>query len=206
MAQGKTVTVPKTKKVTGKRRQIGILGGTFNPIHTGHLNMAEQARDILGLDEVLFMPDNIPPHKQKKDAISVDDRVEMVRLAIEDNPYFKLDLTDVSRGGVSYTYETIKLLKEQMPNDDLYFIIGADMVNDLPNWKNIDELVKLVTFVGVVRPGVEINTTFPILWVNAPMLELSSTDIRKRVKHGKTIKYIVPDKVAEYIYDKGLFL
>ncbi|MDO1605602.1 nicotinate-nucleotide adenylyltransferase [Lactobacillus sp. YT155] len=187
------------------KKRVGILGGTFNPIHIAHLVMAQQVLDQLSLDEIWFMPDNIPPHVDKKDAIAPMHRVEMIRLAIEDNPRFQLDLTEINRGGVSYTYETMKLLKEANQNTDFYFIIGGDMVEYLPTWNKIDELVKLVDFVGVCRPGYEKDTPYPVIWVNSPVMNISSTDIRKRLTSGHTVKYLVPAEVEDYIKKEGLY-
>ena len=191
------------------RRHVGILGGTFNPIHLGHLVIAEQVYEQLCLNKVLFLPDKIPPHKnvkKEKPSISSNDRIEMIKMAIRDNIHFDLDLTDINRGGVSYTYDTIKLLKQYNPDTEYYFIIGGDMVENLPNWAHIDELINMVHFVGVCRKGFEKKSKYPILWVNTPELEISSSMIRDRVKKGQSIKYLVPNEVEEYIKDRGLFL
>ncbi|MFD1471084.1 nicotinate-nucleotide adenylyltransferase [Companilactobacillus mishanensis] len=189
------------------RRHVGILGGTFNPIHLGHLVIAEQVYQQLRLSKVLFLPDKVPPHRgvSKTKPISSDDRIKMIKLAIEDNMHFDLDLTDVNRGGVSYTYETIKILKQCNPDTEYYFIIGGDMVENLPKWAHIDELVQMVHFVGVCRKGYEKSSKYPILWVNTPELEISSSMIRNKVRTGKSIKYLVPDSVADYIQDRGLY-
>lgn len=202
-----STTKNKTQiQVNSKRKKsIGIYGGTFNPPHIAHLVAAQQVLDQLGLDEIWVMPDNIPPHVDKKETISAIDRIEMVRLAIEDNPKFKLDLTDINRGGISYTYETMKLITSANPDVDFYFIIGGDMVEYLPKWYKIDELINLVKFVGVCRPGYEKASKYPVIWVNSPELAISSTDIRKKVKSNQSIKYLVPKKVEEYIQKEGLY-
>ncbi|APX72541.1 nicotinate-nucleotide adenylyltransferase [Companilactobacillus allii] len=192
-----------------KKRHVGILGGTFNPVHLGHLVIAEQVYEQLCLNKVLFLPDKIPPHKNVKKenpSISSDERIEMIKMAIRDNIHFDLDLTDINRGGVSYTYDTIKLLKQYNPDTEYYFIIGGDMVENLPSWSHIDELVNMVHFVGVCRKGFEKKSKYPILWVNTPELEISSSMIRDRVKKGQSIKYLVPTEVEDYIKDRGLFL
>ncbi|MCH4007988.1 nicotinate-nucleotide adenylyltransferase [Companilactobacillus sp.] len=192
---------------TQPKRHVGILGGTFNPIHTGHLVIAEQVFQQLHLNKVLFLPDNIPPHRgvQKTKPIGGNERIEMIKLAIEDNLHFDLDLTDVNRGGVSYTYETVKILKQLNPNTEFYFIIGGDMVENLPKWSHIDELVQMIHFVGVCRKGFEKSSKYPILWVNTPELEISSSMIRESVREGRSIKYLVPERVEDYILDKGLY-
>lgn len=195
----------QTQTINKKKKSVGIYGGTFNPPHIAHLIAAQQVLDQLGLDEIWFLPNNIPPHVDKKETISTMDRIEMVRLAIEDNSKFKLDLTDINRGGVSYTFETMRMLTEANPTIDFYFIIGGDMVEYLPKWKKIDELINMVKFVGVCRPGYEKVSKYPVIWVNSPELEISSTDIRKKVMNKQTIKYLVPKKVEEYIQKEGLY-
>lgn len=186
-------------------KRIGILGGTFNPPHLGHLIVAEQVYETLELDAIHFMPTNEPGHADGKDTIDPDLRVDMVDFAIEDNPNFWLDLTEVNRPGTTYTIDTMKGLKEANPDTEYYFIIGADMVNDLPNWKDIDELIDLVHFVGVKRPGYEIETNYPIIWVDALEIPISSTMIRKRVSQGASIKYLTPDSVIDYIDKQKLY-
>ncbi|WP_155286747.1 nicotinate-nucleotide adenylyltransferase [Lacticaseibacillus zhaodongensis] len=188
-----------------QRRQIGIFGGTFNPVHTGHLVMADQVGTQLGLDKVYFMPDANPPHVDKKEAIPAKYRVEMLAAAIQGNPLFDLELCEIKRGGISYTYDTMVQLKKDHPDTDYYLIIGADMVNYLPKWYRIDDLAKLVQFVGVKRPGYAPRSKYPVLWVDAPQLEITSTAIRKRVANGESIRYLVPDVVAAYIEKEGLY-
>lgn len=186
-------------------RQIGIFGGTFNPVHTGHLVMADQVGTQLGLDKVYFMPDSTPPHVDKKEAIAAKYRVEMLAAAIKDNPLFDLELCEIERGGISYTYDTMAYLKKKHPNTAYYLIMGADMVNYLPKWHRVAELAKLVQFVGVKRPGYAPRSKYPVLWVDAPLLEITSTGIRKRVANGESIRYLVPDAVETYIEKEGLY-
>ncbi|KRN03894.1 nicotinate-nucleotide adenylyltransferase [Holzapfeliella floricola] len=195
----------QTQRLKNKKRQIGLIGGTFNPVHQAHLIMAEQVLSRLGLDAIWFLPDNIPPHKQKKSAIDANYRVEMLKLAIEDNDDFDLNLSEIYRGGVSYTLKTIKALQEQHQDIDFYFILGGDMIQDLPNWYKIEELLPLVTFVGVKRPGYEVASPYPVIWVDSPLLEISSTQIRKRCQNHESIRYLVPKKVMNYINEKGLY-
>lgn len=200
-------TQVEVKKIN-KRKQVGILGGTFNPPHLGHLIIADQVACQLNLDKVYLMPDAQPPHFKRKNSTSVlstDDRVEMLKLAIADNPKLDIELTEVERGGVSYTYDTMLQLKQQHPDTDYYFIIGGDMVADLPNWHEITKLQKMLTFVGVRRLGYPVASKFPILWVDVPLIDISSTAIRKRISHGCSINYMVPAKVIDYINKKGLY-
>ena len=188
------------------RHPVGIMGGTFNPVHLGHLIMADQVMAQLNLDKVVFVPDAEPPHQDHKSTIDAKDRVAMLELAIQDHPRFELDLLEIARGGKSYTYDTIVELKKRHPLSDYYLILGADMIDYLPTWHRIDELAKLVTFVGVKRPGIEAKTTYPVIWVDTPEIALSSTKIRELVARHCSIDYLVPPKVRQYIHEKGLYL
>jgi nicotinate-nucleotide adenylyltransferase len=186
-------------------KKVGIFGGTFDPPHYGHLLMANEVLTSLNLSEIWFMPNHIPPHKQKEQVTDSGDRVKMLELAIDDHPQFKIQTIELEREGPSYTYETIRQLKRIYKNYDFYFIIGADMVEYLPNWYKINELVKLVTFVGVKRPGFSVKTSYPLVEVEVPQFAVSSSLIRERVKKGKSIKYLVPEKVKLYIEEKRLY-
>ena len=151
------IVVEKTsvepQEVTTERKRVGIIGGTFNPPHLGHLIIAQQVGQQLALDKVYFMPDAEPPHIDEKPFIDGKHREEMVKRAIADNDLFALEDVELKRGGKSYTIDTMKELIEKNPDTDYYFIIGGDMVAYLPKWERIDELMTLVHFVGVVRPG-----------------------------------------------------
>lgn len=190
---------------TVTKKRIGIMGGTFNPPHLGHLVMADQVLTQLGLDRVLFMPDANPPHVDHKLAIDAHDRVRMVGDSIASNRNFGLELAEVQRGGISYTYDTMVELKRKHPETEYYFIIGGDMVAYLPTWHRIDELVKLVQFVGVKRESYSVKTPYPVIWVDAPLLDVSSTMIRQRVRQGQSIRYLVADPVAEFIKERQLY-
>lgn len=197
--------VLQTESVISKKR-IGILGGTFNPPHIGHLIIAEQVYQQLGLEKIFFMPDANPPHVDHKEAIAAKHRQRMVELSIADNPHFKLEDCELKRGGISYTYDTITELLKKHPDYEIYFIIGGDMVEYLPKWYKIDELVQLVHFVGVKRVGFSLTSPYPILWVDVPLIQISSTQIRDKLAAGESIRYLVPDQVAEYIRKEGLYL
>lgn len=188
------------------RKRIGILGGTFNPPHLGHLNIAQQAGHQLGLDQVFFMPDAEPPHIDSKPSIPSKHRKKMVEQSIKGNDLFALETMELERGGKSYTVDTMKELTEKNPNTDYYFIIGADMVEYLPKWERIDELLSYVHFVGVGRPGYEGESVYPIIWVDSPSLDISSTSLRKMVQAGQSIRYLVSESVEEYIEKEGLYL
>ena len=185
-------------------KKIGILGGTFDPPHIGHLIIAEEVREHLELDEVRLLPNNTPPHKTKT-STSNQERLDMLTLAVETNPCLTIDTIEWERTGPSYTIDTIKLLKEREVDVEIYFIIGADMIEYLPKWKQIDELSQLVQFIGVKRPGYSTETSYPVTLVEIPEIAISSSWIRKKINNGKTIKYLVPDAVKPYIEENRLY-
>ncbi|ANB57798.1 nicotinate (nicotinamide) nucleotide adenylyltransferase [Anoxybacillus sp. B7M1] len=185
--------------------KIGIFGGTFDPPHNGHLLMANEVLQALDLSEIWFMPNRIPPHKHDEQITDSADRLHMLELAISDHPQFKIETIELQREGPSYTYDTICQLKELYPKHQFYFIIGADMVEYLPNWYRIHELAHLVTFVGVGRPGFSLRTSYPLIEVESPEFAVSSSLIRERVREGKSIRYLVPERVRLYIEGKGLY-
>lgn len=185
-------------------KSIGILGGTFNPPHMGHLLIAEYVREELKLDEIWFIPTNEPPHKATTH-ITFEQRVEMLSGAIEDNPPFAINMIEITRPGKSYTIDTIKELKREYPTYTFYFIIGADMVEYLPHWSRIDELINEVDFVGVNRTGFKLESQYQVLTVDVPLIDISSSLIRQRFASGKSIKYLVPNKVFSYIKENRLY-
>ncbi|MBT2690298.1 nicotinate-nucleotide adenylyltransferase [Bacillus sp. ISL-47] len=185
--------------------KVGILGGTFNPPHLGHLIIANEVMCSQGLDEVWFMPNQEPPHKEKSNAASNRDRIEMLKLAVDTHPGFKLELIELERQGPSFTYDTIKILKENYPQKQFYFIIGADMVEYLPKWHNIDKLLEMITFVGVQRPSYNLETSYSILYSEVPEMGISSSMIRSRLKKGGSIRYLVPDSIGNYIKENHLY-
>ncbi|WP_010531057.1 nicotinate-nucleotide adenylyltransferase [Lentibacillus jeotgali] len=185
-------------------KRIGILGGTFDPPHMGHLLIAEEVREELDLDGIWFIPSYEPPHKQQA-RVDSKARVEMVERAISGNSYFRINTIEVNRLGKSYTFDTMKALNDEHPDAEFYFIIGADMVEYLPHWKHIDALLDLVTFVGVKRKGYELKANYSILEVDVPLIELSSTDIRQRVLEHKSVRYMVTSGVEAYLKEKRLY-
>lgn len=191
---------------TSKREKVGILGGTFNPPHMGHLMMAEQVKDQLDLDKIFFMPTAQPPHSSvTKTTIASEKRVQMLELATMDNSDFEIERYEVDKGGKNYTYDTMKALIELYPTVDFYFIVGGDMIADMPTWYRIDELIELVQFVGVNRPSYSVETEYPIIMVDIPMIDISSSTIRKKVAMNCSIKYLVPEDVRNYIVLEGLY-
>ncbi|MGV3467334.1 MAG: nicotinate-nucleotide adenylyltransferase [Heyndrickxia sp.] len=187
------------------KRRVGILGGTFDPPHLGHLIIANEVLQELNLDEIRFMPNQEPPHKQKDKAISNDDRVHMLKLSIADHPCFSIETIEMEREGRSFTYDTILLLRNREPEIEFYFIIGADMIEYLPKWYKIDELLKIIQFIGVNRPNHSQKTHYPIWQVAIPDINISSTLIRKRISENKSVKYLISDPVWNYIKERHLY-
>ncbi|MCR8645733.1 nicotinate-nucleotide adenylyltransferase [Paenibacillus sp. N1-5-1-14] len=192
--------------------RIGIMGGTFDPIHIGHLIAAERARVDGGLDEVWFMPTFVPPHKERAPLGSPEQRLEMVRLATEENPHFKACDFELRKGGVSYSIYTVEQLTAAHPAYSFYYIIGGDMVQYLPKWFEIDRLVTKVKFLGLDRGGYVIDhdqlpaqISSVVTMVEMPNIELSSTFIRSKVHAGDSIRYLVTESVNTYIKECGLY-
>ena len=195
----------KFEPATSSAQQIGIMGGTFNPVHLAHLGMAEQVRKQLHLDEIWFIPNNPPPHKQLAGNVSAKDRCAMLELATHDNPYFHVKLFEIMRGGTSYTVDTLRYLKKRAPRNQYYLIMGSDEVNDFENWREPETIALLSTLVGVRRQNYPQNPRFPMIWVDAPNLDISSSLIRKNVATGNSIRYLVPESVRLYIESRGLY-
>lgn len=199
------IIVEAEPEANQKRKQVGILGGNFNPVHLAHLVMADQVQQQLGLDEVCLMPTFLPPHVDEKKTIDSSYRLSMLELAIEDNPHLTIEPIELIRKGKSYTFDTMKELTEKNPTIDYYFIIGGDMVEYLPKWYKIDELIQLVQFVGIRRPNYEAVSPYPIIWVDVPQMDISSTAIRKKISNGCSVRYLVPENVLNYIQEKELY-
>ncbi len=191
--------------------EIGILGGTFNPIHNGHLAIAEYIREKFGLKKVLFIPCNIPYHKKTFGLALPRHRLNMVRLAIKNNNHFKAMNIEIRRGGLTYSIDTIKYLKKIYPvNTKFYFILGEDSLPELPLWLEIKSIARLCRFIAVNRPGAKRLKLKPYLasrisYVKIPSIDISSTQIRHRLKKKQSVKYLVPDSVANYIKKYRLY-
>lgn len=187
--------------------KIGILGGTFNPIHIGHLILAEEARERIGLDKVIFVPTFLPPHKDNSDIAPAKDRLNMVRLAIKGNRHFLVSDVEIRRDGRSYTIDTLKEFNKKYSRQDLYFIIGSDLLKYLDDWKDLDEIIKLVKFIVVTRPGFpleKIPSYIKTMAIRA--VDVSAFEIRSCVKENKSFRYLVPEAVYKYIVNKKLYL
>ncbi|GIN71004.1 nicotinate-nucleotide adenylyltransferase [Bacillus sp. J14TS2] len=188
-----------------QKQRIGILGGTFDPPHFGHLVIANEVLHTLKLDQIAFMPNQEPPHKERKSGTTESDRVRMLELAIGGNPCFVIEKIELERQGKSYSLDTMKMLKKRNPEVEYYFIIGADMVEYLPKWHGIEELVNIVSFIGVNRPKYELQSPYPVQYVDIPQVDISSTLIRERCRQSFSIRYLLPDNVIQYIEEKGLY-
>lgn len=193
-------------------KKIGIMGGTFDPIHLGHLLAAETALEACGLDEVWFIPSAGPPMKLGDPGADGASRLEMVKMATAPHPRFKAVDLELQRGGVSYSYDTVKDLRERYPDFSFAYIIGSDRINDLQHWHRSEELAELVTFIGVERPDEAADTeALPaylrdrLVLAVMPQIGISSTDIRQRRLKGNSIRYLVTENVYEYIAEKGLY-
>jgi nicotinate-nucleotide adenylyltransferase len=195
----------------------GILGGSFDPVHNGHLHLAASARSELGLERVVFIPAARPPHKLSRSLVPAEDRLNMLRLAAGDIDYLHIDDTEILRGGVSYTFETLSHLRDARPDVELYFIIGGDSLAELATWKRIDLIAGLVTFAVLRRSGPASpapppelaqaleGAEFRAVHLAAPPIPVSSTAIRERIRRGESVKDLVPPAVEEYIQSRGLY-
>ena len=195
---------------------VGIFGGTFDPIHHGHMVIAEQVMDELGLSHVVFVPGGIPPHKEASSVrASAEDRFYMVEAAVAGNERFFVDRVEVDAGRPMYSVETVRLLKERSPGDDWYFISGADEVSNLLAWKDPDLLLEEVVMVAATRPGYDLSKLqhleaglrnfdriFP---VECTRVDVSATGIRRRILQGKSVRYLVPEGVYEIMRDRKLY-
>jgi nicotinate-nucleotide adenylyltransferase len=212
--------------------KIGILGGTFNPIHNAHLRVAETTRDRLSLDRILFIPAATPPHKPLDGEISYEHRRNMVALAIADNPRFAVSDMEQQRGGTSYTVETLRELRRASPGDEFFFIIGSDSFQEISSWYSVAALFSTANIVVVERPEAVISdltaplpvairaefcylhtemrlthrSGFSVFYLPDTPLAISSSAVRQMVREGRSIRYLVPEGVSRYIYEKGIFI
>ena len=197
-------------------KSLGILGGTFDPIHIGHLRMAEHVFQSMDLEKIIFIPAYVPPHKLGQDFAPAQDRYAMTKLAVADNPHFIVSDMELKRSGVSYTIDTIRQLHNLYPDKELHFIIGADSVAQLHTWHNIEEMLELTRFVAVWRPGYEDAMEELVrhlgqrarerVWLlDTPVYAISSTEKRTRLRQGQSLEGLVPAQVEEYIYEHGLY-
>ncbi len=196
--------------------RIGVLGGTFDPIHIGHLVAAEETRVRLALQRVIFVPAGLPPHKLHLEVTPTQHRLKMVQLAIADHPHFALSRVDADRFGPSYTVDTIELLRDEYgPQAEFHFIMGSDSLAELLTWHRPERLIRLCRIVALTRPRhridlEELEGLLPgaiarVQLLDMPLLQISGTDLQRRVRMGLSIKYLVPSAVEAYIYQHGLY-
>jgi nicotinate-nucleotide adenylyltransferase len=199
--------------------RTGVFGGTFDPVHLGHLILAEQCREQAKLDQVLFVPAALPPHKQQRPLTPFAQRVEMLALAISGQPAFRVEEMEKDRAGPSFTVHTLRQLHAERPSDELCFIMGSDSLRDLPIWYEPRRILELATLliverpeaplipVGALKTQVQLGDDFPLRLqvIEAPLIAIASRDIRRRIAEGRSVRYMIPRAVEAYIEDKGLY-
>jgi nicotinate-nucleotide adenylyltransferase len=196
--------------------RIGIFGGTFDPPHLGHLILSEEAFHHLELDRLLWVLTADPPHKQGHPITPLETRLALVHAAIDDNPCFELSRVDIDRPGPHFSVDTVRLLAREYPNAELYYLIGGDSLHDLPTWHTPQELLREVTALGVMRrPGDHVDlagleqavpgVTEKVRFIDAPLLEISSSQIRARVTAGMPYRYFLPERVYQYVRSLRLY-
>ncbi|RCW45047.1 nicotinate-nucleotide adenylyltransferase [Halopolyspora algeriensis] len=192
-----------------RRRRIGVMGGTFDPIHHGHLVAASEVQAQFGMEQILFVPTGQPWQKGHEYVSSAEDRYLMTVVATASNPRFSVSRVDVDRGGPTYTIDTLSDLHTQYPDADLYFITGADALEQILSWHRVDELFGLAHFIGVTRPGYPLDDRHlpqgSVSLVEIPAMAISSTGCRERVAAGLPVWYLVPDGIVQYITKRGLY-
>lgn len=200
-----------------RKKRVGIMGGTFNPIHIGHLLLAENARDNFDLDEILFIPSGCSYMKDEREVADKRMRLAMTELAIEDNPSFSISSLEVDREGNSYTYETLSILKKEEPDTEFFFLVGADSLFTMETWRKPDIIFHSCTILAAVREDkdptdleqkiAELKEKYGavICQISLKEIDISSTDIRSRIRENRSIRYMVPDKVISYIKENQLY-
>ena len=197
--------------------RLGLFGGTFDPVHFAHLLLAEQCREACELDEVWFLPTGRPPHKHNEAISPSQTRIEMLELAVAGHAAFSVCTLEIDRGGTTYTVDTLEHLRKEDPERELFFLIGGDSLSDLPTWREPERIVQLATVVAVNRgdrplpdslemPGHSVfKSGTPIRFVTMPGVDISSSDIRQRVREGRSIRYMTPRAVEMYIREHSLY-
>ncbi|GAB7007795.1 nicotinate-nucleotide adenylyltransferase [Nocardioides sp. AN3] len=194
------------------RRRVGVMGGTFDPIHHGHLVAASEVQGVFDLDEVIFVPTGAPWQKSHRDVSPAEHRYLMTVIATAANPRFTVSRVDIERGGATYTVDTLRDIKAAHPDDELFFITGADALTEIFTWRDAGQLFEMAQFIGVTRPGYTMDTAVfdqipadRVTTLEIPALAISSTDCRERHRRGEPIWYLVPDGVVQYIGKHALY-
>lgn len=200
--------------VRADSRRVGVMGGTFNPIHTGHLVTADEARHAFGLAEVIFVPAGTPWQKDESDLAPAEDRYLMAVVATSSDPAFSVSRIELDRDGPSYAIDTLRALRAAQPDAELYFITGADAILQILTWKDPDRVLAEARFIAATRPGYDLDRLekeLPagleerVTFMEVPALAISSTDVRRRVREGRPVRYLVPQGVSAYIEKRGLY-
>ncbi len=192
-------------------KRVGIFGGTFDPIHNGHLQVAEDVRKNLEMEKILFVPSYLPPHKLDKKVTEAKLRFEMVSLALEGHPHFIISEFEFQKEGISYTVETLNALKRSNPDAELFLIMGVDQLLEMDSWKEPEKIFQISKVVAMGRPGYRreeienLDWRTKILWVDVTPVEISSSLIRKKVQQGESVQVLVPKQVEKFIIEKGLY-
>lgn len=201
-----------------KKRRIGLMGGTFDPIHYGHLLIAENAYEQFCLDEVIFLPTGHSPHKDVRQILDAEERMEMIQLAIADNPHFSCSDYEIQKEGISYTYLTVQAFYKRAEGAELFFIMGADSLAYFDSWMRPDEISRMSTILAAVRDGLNTEELLPIReflqqkygtrigFINTPNFSVSSRIIRQRIAERHSIRYLVPDVVEQYLKKHDVYL
>lgn len=194
--------------------RLGVMGGTFDPIHYGHLFIAEEARICFALDKVLFLPNGNPPHKAESQLTPAQHRYNMTALAIADNPFFEISDRELRREGKAYAYDTLIELNDAYPNAELFYITGVDAFADFATWRRHEDVIQMATFLVATRPGYDpsaLKERLPapylerVAFLTETRFDVSSTELRDRVREGRNIRYLTPPAVLETIYAEGLY-
>jgi nicotinate-nucleotide adenylyltransferase len=186
-------------------KRIGILGGTFNPVHAGHLILAQDALKQFDLDRVLFIPCARPPHKRPDRLASAKHRMAMLKAALKGDPRFVVSDIEIKRGGISYSIDTVRRLKQLHPCTEIYFVIGGDSINELKSWKRILELQRLCRFIAMDRPGFQVPGSSKVEMFKGHRVDISSSEIRRCVAEGRSILRLVPPAIEQYITRHRLY-
>ena len=195
--------------------RVGLLGGTFDPPHIGHLILGEYAADALGLTHLLYIPAADPPHKQDEQKTPVEHRLAMLRLALNGNPRFEISQVDIDRAGPHYSLDTVQIVQAQYPQAELYFVMGGDSLRDLPKWHRPAEFIKLCKLAVMSRPEAAARPDMHenilpglaerVVMIDSPLIEISSTEIVQRLSEGRSVRYLLPDSVLGYIQRHNLY-